>query len=124
MVFGNDPDIPIILFITEKKRENKDRFYATLFSLILIPTSYIHFSFAPIFLTNPGEVDDSVLFHPIIILILVSALVFDVLQEKELNKNLEDIFSKVITGFLKGYFGKIFMNTLLNQAFQITKQKH
>jgi hypothetical protein len=78
--------IPLMLFLVENRQEVKDRFYAIIFGLIMIPTSYIHFIFNPIFLANPGETDDSVLFHPIIITIFLVSLIYDLLSQRKLNE--------------------------------------
>ncbi len=84
--------IPISAFLVETEQAPKDRLYATLFSLILIPTGYIHFSFPAIFHINPGEVSDSVVIQPLVITILLTSLIVDLLRQKIPNDEFLSLF--------------------------------
>lgn len=78
--------VPLILFLVEAKSQRTDWLYSFVFGSLMIPTSYFHFVFNPIYLLHPGEADDSIFFHPIIIFALLILVIYDVLKQRELNR--------------------------------------
>ncbi len=72
--------VPMLLFILEEKDAWGDRFFAVIFGLILVPKSYIHFVFDPVFRVYPFEVSDCVVLDPLLMSMLVIGIVSSVLR--------------------------------------------
>jgi hypothetical protein len=79
--------IPMLLFLRETKLSREDYCFAAVFGLLMIPTSYIHFVFDPVFWVQPLEVSDSVLLHPALMLMLMAGIIATVLRRPELSDN-------------------------------------
>ena len=91
--------IPMLLFIREPTRQPGDRFFAVVFGLLLIPTSYIHFVFDPAFHVAPYEVSDSVIVHPLLMLLMVGGIFVTVLRQPEMSataRRLQDVLAGML----------------------------
>jgi hypothetical protein len=72
--------VPMLLFITNPQPRHTGAYFAVLFGLLLVPTGYFHFEFDRRFGANPGEAADSVVLHPLLMLLLVAGLVTSTLR--------------------------------------------
>lgn len=75
--------IPLLLFLREEGPVPGNNYFAVLFGLMLIPTSYLHFDFHPAFGVKALEVSDSVVLHPLLMVALVAGVVAVVLRQPE-----------------------------------------
>jgi len=77
--------IPMFLFLREVDAQPSDKFFAILFALLMIPTSYVHFVFDPGFRVNPLEVSDSVIVHPMLMIVMATAIIVTILLRPQFN---------------------------------------
>ena len=74
--------IPLLLFLAEKEVSREDRFFCVTFGLILIPKSYVHFLFDPVFRVFPFEVSDAQVLDPLSMTALLVGVAASVLQSR------------------------------------------
>jgi|GEM_PF-2853324 hypothetical protein len=72
--------IPLLMFLVYEERNKLDMVYLILFGLLFIPKGYIHFSFSPIYLMNPGELDDEAILHPILMLVTMILILWQTVR--------------------------------------------
>lgn len=72
--------LPLLLFFPLDFYGNLDKIYLIIFTLLLIPKSFIHFTFNPVFNVNPNEVTESVLLNPLLMLALLALILVSTIR--------------------------------------------
>ena len=84
--------IPLLAFLVYEDRSKLDIVYLILFGLLFIPKGYLHFSFNPVYLMNPGELDDEAILHPILMLVMMVLILWQTVRFADYN----DYFSRIV----------------------------
>ena len=66
--------LPLALFLQEKNRSRLDLLYVGIFGLLLIPKSYFHFAYAPVFQIRNLEVSEAVYMNPLLMVLLMTLI--------------------------------------------------